>query len=756
MAPDSSRARRPRSSSELVRFNTVNPPGNERAAIEYLAGYLSDAGFETELLGASRRPPEPRRRPRRQTPTAGPTLCYLGHVDTVLADPVGVDARSLVGRRRRRLPVGPRRARHEVPGRGRGGRRRRRSRAAGGGPRSGTLKLVFVSDEETGGDVGAQLADEQASRQGRAATCCSTRAAATCSSTTARRRYGVCCGEKGIFRFKLTARGVAGHASLPRTGDNALLKLGAGARADRGRAAVVRAHRGAGGAAATASAGTRTTRRARSSGSRRPSRRCSIAARADARRDADADDGARLRQDQRDPRRGAYLKVDCRVPPGLGEDAARRRIEEVLGDRSRRARDRVHRDVVGNSSPVDTELMDAIERWIKANDPRRRDGAGDPARVLGLALVPRRVPGVRRLRLLPAAPHDAARGRAAGPQRRRADRRPRPRLRRGASTPSSPASCSAEAEARRSSRVVARASRPSQQQHEADHAADAEHGARAERARQRAGEQVADREQRERPHPVVGADARQRAGRDVVRERRLPPDHQQREPEPGGERAARPRAPAARRARTAPSCAAARPAPASAPRAAGARAASGSRASAPQHGADAGHDSRARRTPRRRRRRRARSPGASAYHCAYTHSTAPVNTAIVTHTQVRERTSRQPARSSSQHRARPRPPRRAAAGRIAHQQQRAEHERGGVEGERLARADPEHERRGERRARSGTRGSTIDSVSARASWISVLGHGLREQAGVGGLEERLARRRTAPRSRPAARSRPRR
>ena len=35
---------------ELVRFNTVNPPGNERAAIEFLAGYLKDAGLKTELL----------------------------------------------------------------------------------------------------------------------------------------------------------------------------------------------------------------------------------------------------------------------------------------------------------------------------------------------------------------------------------------------------------------------------------------------------------------------------------------------------------------------------------------------------------------------------------------------------------------------------------------------------------------------------------------------------------------------------------
>ena len=34
----------------LVRFNTVNPPGNERAAIEYLESYVREAGFETELL----------------------------------------------------------------------------------------------------------------------------------------------------------------------------------------------------------------------------------------------------------------------------------------------------------------------------------------------------------------------------------------------------------------------------------------------------------------------------------------------------------------------------------------------------------------------------------------------------------------------------------------------------------------------------------------------------------------------------------
>ena len=34
----------------LIRFNTVNPPGNEQAAQEYLKELLEGAGFECELL----------------------------------------------------------------------------------------------------------------------------------------------------------------------------------------------------------------------------------------------------------------------------------------------------------------------------------------------------------------------------------------------------------------------------------------------------------------------------------------------------------------------------------------------------------------------------------------------------------------------------------------------------------------------------------------------------------------------------------
>src|ERR1700758_2156101 len=73
----------------LIRFNTVNPPGNELPASEHLAQHPSDAGFECELLVAEPGRPNLVARLRAEAGAAGdgPTLCYLGHVDTVLADP---------------------------------------------------------------------------------------------------------------------------------------------------------------------------------------------------------------------------------------------------------------------------------------------------------------------------------------------------------------------------------------------------------------------------------------------------------------------------------------------------------------------------------------------------------------------------------------------------------------------------------------------------------------------------------------------
>ena len=65
----------------------------------------------------------------------------------------------------------------------------------------------------------------------------------------------------------------------------------------------------------------------------------------------------------------AALRVDCRVPPGLGEEAVRRAIEEVLGDGDEEGFEiELTERVEGNSSPLESPLMDAISRWISEHD----------------------------------------------------------------------------------------------------------------------------------------------------------------------------------------------------------------------------------------------------------------------------------------------------------------------------------------------------------------------------------------------------
>jgi acetylornithine deacetylase/succinyl-diaminopimelate desuccinylase-like protein len=348
----------------LVRFNTVNPPGNERPAIEYLAEYLAEAGFEVELLA-----PEPNR-PNLVADLRGhedgPTLCYLGHVDTVLATPAEWDHDPWSGDvadgflwGRGALDMKSQVAAEAVAG----------AELARGGwrPRKGHLKCVFVADEETGGELGAQWLTSTHPEKVRCDMLLN-EGAGHSFSYSGRRVYGVCCGEKGVFRFKLIARGVAGHASLPRTGDNALLKLGP---------ALVKL------AAAEPSlvVGETTTELLRRMGE-----------------DPQDPGGALVHIEGSEPILArlvlepmlgvtltptmaqasakvnvipseAFVKVDCRVPPGLGEEAARTRISEVLGETMDGLEVEFTEMVIGNESSIDSPLMDAITGWVKQADP---------------------------------------------------------------------------------------------------------------------------------------------------------------------------------------------------------------------------------------------------------------------------------------------------------------------------------------------------------------------------------------------------
>jgi acetylornithine deacetylase/succinyl-diaminopimelate desuccinylase-like protein len=347
----------------LVRFNTVNPPGNERPAIEYLDRYLSEAGLQTEQLAADQDRPNLVATLRGESD--GPAMVYLGHVDTVLADPSewqhdpwsgDVADGFLWGR-------GALDMKSQVAAEAVAAASLARE---GWRPARGALKLVFVSDEETGGDVGARWLCEQHPDKVRCDLLLNEGAGAA-FEYDGKRRIGVCCGEKGIFRFKLTTHGAAGHASLPRMGDNALLKLAPvltrlAARQpslDLTEAPAMLLERLGEDPADPAGALQRIARTAPALlVMLEPMLGVTLTPTM-----AHASDKINVIPSR------AYLKVDCRVPPGLGEDVALKRLHEVLAEDADGLEIEFTEKVMGNVSPVATELMATIERWISANDP---------------------------------------------------------------------------------------------------------------------------------------------------------------------------------------------------------------------------------------------------------------------------------------------------------------------------------------------------------------------------------------------------
>ncbi len=345
----------------LIRFNTVNPPGNEEPAQLWLHSLLEEAGFDCELPTAV--PGRPNLVARMPGRSDGPTLCLLGHVDTVLADPEDWQVDPWAGELREGCVWG------------RGAKDMKSQVAAetaaalalieqGWRPEAGELKLVFTCDEETGAEQGAAWLTSEHPELVRADFVVN-EGAGELIRRGEHRVYGVCVAEKGVFRFTLDTHGRSGHASVPRIGENALLKLAphlsalAGIRPEPVRQAEVDELLSALGLDP------------------------SDLSAALAELEADAPAVAVLLE----PMTGvtltptmisasekinvvpshARLEVDCRVPPELGEEAARAAIRAAIGDDGYELR--FHGEVVGNRSPSDTPLMDSIRRFVEREDP---------------------------------------------------------------------------------------------------------------------------------------------------------------------------------------------------------------------------------------------------------------------------------------------------------------------------------------------------------------------------------------------------
>src|SRR5215210_979493 len=80
-APSSEHERPAELLRRLLRFDTTNPPGAERACVEWLDGLLRSAGLETRVLAAD--PERPNLIARLPGDGAAEPLLLQGHVDVV-------------------------------------------------------------------------------------------------------------------------------------------------------------------------------------------------------------------------------------------------------------------------------------------------------------------------------------------------------------------------------------------------------------------------------------------------------------------------------------------------------------------------------------------------------------------------------------------------------------------------------------------------------------------------------------------------
>ena len=355
--------------SELLRLDTVNPPGNENRVQEPLAQKLRDAGFEITLLEAE--PGRPNLIADLAGESEGQTLCLLGHVDTVPAAPDEWTFSPWSG--------------DVVDGevRGRGAQDMKGQVAAevaaaielaesGWRPASGALKLVITADEEMGAEAGAQWLCAEHAEAVRSDLVVN-EGGGMSFELEGRRFYPLCVGEKGVNRFLLRARGVAGHASVPALGDNALLKLAPAVARLRDQppmeptpeaAAFVGAVLGEDLAGADGAALEVAVDRLRALSApiadwiAEPMLRVTMVPTL-----------ARASDKENVVPSRAEVLVDCRVPPGRGAAEAERHARDLLGPEFDGLEIEFTERVTGNSSPAASPLADAIAASLAVFDP---------------------------------------------------------------------------------------------------------------------------------------------------------------------------------------------------------------------------------------------------------------------------------------------------------------------------------------------------------------------------------------------------
>ena len=205
----------------LLRVDTVNPPGNETRAAEVLRDYLAASSVACELVG---RTPDRANLVARIGGGDGPSLGFLCHTDTVLADPAEWT----------RNPWSGDVVDGDVWGRGALDMKGQvaaeavafASLAREGFVPAGELVFIATADEEVGVGFGLQWLVEAHPHLVRVDFALNEGGG---ERAVLRDAVYYLCGvaEKLSAPFRLRVRGRSGHASVPGIADNALVKAAA-------------------------------------------------------------------------------------------------------------------------------------------------------------------------------------------------------------------------------------------------------------------------------------------------------------------------------------------------------------------------------------------------------------------------------------------------------------------------------------------------------------------------------------------------
>ncbi|MBU3628897.1 M20 family metallopeptidase [Polynucleobacter sp. AP-Reno-20A-A9] len=198
---------------ELIRFNTINPPGNEDQVCNYLAGLLESVGYECRKIEFA---------PHRMSLVAKigacseqkPSICFTGHVDVV---PLGartwkyepfagvIENGKLYGRGSSDMKSGV--AAFVVAA----------MKMADSAKQGAGVSMIITAGEETGCEGAFHLAANQEILDFLGPAGCFIVAEPTANEPLL--------GHKGAYWLKASTDGVTAHGSMPERGDNAFYKL---------------------------------------------------------------------------------------------------------------------------------------------------------------------------------------------------------------------------------------------------------------------------------------------------------------------------------------------------------------------------------------------------------------------------------------------------------------------------------------------------------------------------------------------------